>query len=143
MCFIFSFSYDEKSLSQAKCFILKTPLLSIYEVSQNEVWSNFKFLERWTLLQFRMIASKIKSGSKFILNTRSGNNPKICHPSQVDQSSSDMHIKHWIKVHTPGYNISNCSMVSQWWNLLKIQPWIWKHSLNQISFKLKLATSAK
>ena len=26
MCFVLSFSYEEKSLSQAKCFILKTPL---------------------------------------------------------------------------------------------------------------------
>ena len=26
MCFISTFSYEEKSLSQAKCFILKTPV---------------------------------------------------------------------------------------------------------------------
>ena len=29
MCFILSFSYEKKSLSQAKCFILKTPLYAL------------------------------------------------------------------------------------------------------------------
>ena len=30
MCFIPSFSYEKKSLSQAKCFILKTPVYISY-----------------------------------------------------------------------------------------------------------------